>query len=133
MATYTRYCIPLSKSTLLFFPPNASLTDGKNNETEGRVVLVTIKQSHQDTMKEITTFFVAQYEITKTIESLVFAHIFTYLPPEVRIQGLGYIITGKRKTWNYGKTLKLKWGEKTVRPCEDKWTFIFETVPASEK
>lgn len=34
----------------------------------------------------------------------------------------------ERKTWIYGKGLQLKWGEMRVRPCEDKWVFIFEVI-----
>ena len=35
----------------------------------------------------------------------------------------------ERKAWVYGKSLQLKWGEMCVRPCEDKWVFIFEVIP----
>ena len=80
----------------------------------------------------------------KAIESLVFAHIFTALPKEVHVRGPGYILTGSewinfaifeqslqmwttgRKPWESGKTLSLNWGENVIRPCEDKWNFVFE-------
>lgn len=35
----------------------------------------------------------------------------------------------ERKAWVYGQSLQLKWGEMCVRPCEDKWVFVFEVNP----
>ncbi|KDR80080.1 hypothetical protein GALMADRAFT_265265 [Galerina marginata CBS 339.88] len=143
MATYMHYFIPLNQSTLLFFPsdpvqnPNVPVnpkSDGKdlNNKSEengGYVVQVMIKQARRNVIKEMTTFFLVQYEITKVVESIVFAHIFSPMPPEVRIEGRGYVLKGRRRSWDYGKTLNLRWGEDATKQCEDKWVFLFELVP----
>ena len=40
-----------------------------------------------------------------------------------------FFVLIERKAWVYGKSLQLKWGEMCVRPCEDKWVFIFEVIP----
>lgn len=99
--------------------------------------------------------------VQKAIESIIFAHIFTPLPTEIRVEGKGYVLHGsespryivkissrimriiilttpfflvpltvniERKAWVYGKSLQLKWGEICVRPCEDKWVFVFEVI-----
>jgi hypothetical protein len=31
----------------------------------------------------------------------------------------------ERKEWKYGKALQLSWGDQPVRPCEEKWIFVF--------
>lgn len=186
-------------------------------DSERYVVQVTIKQAqcvvhyHYDTsyfqvsfifpskdvIKELSTFFIAQYDITvrsvsisisypnirfdvllnpsnklsylhpisspqKAIESVLYAHILITLPQEIKIAGKGYVLKGSkcihhfifldltsiflinlgRKPWSYGRTLapRLRWDDEsqsddpasgcaTIRPCQDKWMFIFETVP----
>ncbi|KAF8884929.1 hypothetical protein CPB84DRAFT_1788880 [Gymnopilus junonius] len=81
-------------------------------------------------------FFHAQDDISKAIESVVFAHIIGSLPVEIRIQGKDYILKGtlkpERKVWKLGKTLDLTWGDRPIRPCDDKWTFIFELLESPE-
>jgi hypothetical protein len=32
----------------------------------------------------------------------------------------------EQQQWKFGKELKLAWGGEQVRPCDDKWVFIFE-------
>ena len=66
---------------------------------------------HNNISAELPTFFLSQYEITvratcprrtsrltsrsqRAIESLVYAHIFTSLPPIVEVHGKGYTLTG---------------------------------------
>lgn len=39
------------------------------------------------------------------------------------------IFLTERKVWVYGKSLQLKWGDISVRPCEDKWVFVLEIIP----
>ena len=65
-------------------------------------------------MKELTTFFLSQPEITvgpiaafswlslilgsqKAIESILYAHIITPLPEEVCIEGAGYVLHGSKQ------------------------------------
>ena len=36
-----------------------------------------------------------------------------------------------RKEWNYGKALKLTWGEREIRACDEKWTFVFDPDPTA--
>jgi len=118
-----QYYISLNKSTLVFFPPTSK-------ENNGYVVQAMIKSAQEDpTIKEITMAFVFQYEITKVVESIIFAHIFTPLPTEIRVEGKGYVLCGKRKAWVYGKSLQLKWGDMCIHPCEDKWVFVFKVIP----
>ncbi|PPQ80572.1 hypothetical protein CVT25_001606 [Psilocybe cyanescens] len=142
---YTPYYIPLNRSILIFFPscpssafpvfgtsatahdtPPVDIIDNQGSQSEAYVVQVKIKQAHDNEFKELSTFFLAQYDITKAVESVLFAHIFAIVPPEICIEGDGYILRGKRTHWVYGQTLKLRWGQEHVRPCQDKWMFIFE-------
>lgn len=68
-----------------------------------------------------------------------------HLPEELRVEGNGYVLRGseshififasssklkstERKPWDYGKTLNLAWGTKSIQPCPDKWSFIFEVA-----
>ncbi|KAF8155612.1 hypothetical protein B0H34DRAFT_714036 [Crassisporium funariophilum] len=126
---YLRYYLPLNKSTLIFFRPSFASSSSDSSELErndGHVVQVTLKQAQRDPVKELTTAFVSQHEITKAVESIIFAHIFTSLPKSIHVEGRGYVLHGTRKPWEYGKKLSLKWGQRTVTPCEDKWTFVLE-------
>ncbi|KAF4617889.1 hypothetical protein D9613_005744 [Agrocybe pediades] len=154
MSPPMRYCIPLGKTVLIFFPSSLGgfstrkgielikqQKDGlgqkvvgggsSSSADEGYVVQVTIKQAYVDIIQELTTFFLAQFDITKAIESVLFAHTFTYLPPEIKIHGKGYVLRGKRRPWHLSKQLQLAWGDSPVRPSEDKWTFIFELEPTT--
>ncbi|KAF8814797.1 hypothetical protein BYT27DRAFT_7156558 [Phlegmacium glaucopus] len=134
MSRYMQYYLPLNKSTLVFFPPSeqslSSNQDSIPQNGHGYVVQVMIKSTQENpTIEEITTAFIYQYEITKAVESIIFARIFMPLPTEIRVEGKGYVLHGRRKTWVYGKSLQLKWGEICVRPCEDKWVFVLEVIP----
>ncbi|KJA25641.1 hypothetical protein HYPSUDRAFT_199756 [Hypholoma sublateritium FD-334 SS-4] len=126
------YYIPLNKPILLFFPhPNLhSEHTSTTGDSAGHVIMVTVKGAFQNNVSaEIPTFYLSQYEITKVIENLVYAHIFTSLPPKVEVQGKGYALTGTRKTWEYGKTLQLAWGANELETGLEKWTFVFKVVP----
>ncbi|KAF9562669.1 hypothetical protein CPC08DRAFT_706567 [Agrocybe pediades] len=137
MSPPTRYCIPLGKTVLIFFPSSDGLGQkivggsSSSGANEGYVVQVTIKQAYVDIIQELTTFFLAQFDITKAIESVLFAHTFTYHPPEIKIHGKGYVLRGKRRPWYLGKQLQLAWGDSPVRTSEDKWTFVFELEPTT--
>jgi hypothetical protein len=34
----------------------------------------------------------------------------------------------ERQEWKLGKGLKLAWGDEQVKPCDDKWVFVFEAT-----
>jgi len=55
-------------------------------------------------------------------------HITTSLPPEIVLEGKDYSLRGRREEWKFGKGLRLLWGDEEVRPCDDKWVFVFETT-----
>lgn len=123
---YMRYYLPLNKSSLVFFPPQ-SLVDLQGPY----IVQVMIKQAHKEAIHNILTFYLAQPEITKAIETVLIAHISVPLPLEIQLDGDGYVLRGKRKQWDYGKGLELRWGDQPVRVADEKWLFMFETIPKS--
>lgn len=67
----------------------------------------------------------AQRDITTAIERLLVAHILSPLPHQIRLEGNGYSLHGEHKEWKYGKALQLAWGDQRVRPCKEKWSFVF--------
>ncbi|KAF9530232.1 hypothetical protein CPB83DRAFT_851218 [Crepidotus variabilis] len=108
--------------------------DGQNtsNHQSGEcyVVQVIIRQAYKNVVKELTAFYLSQFEITKAIESILYAHILAPLPEEVRVEGSGFVLRGKRQPWVYGKTLELSWGQQNIKACDEKWSFEFEVADA---
>ena len=39
----------------------------------------------------------------------------------------------ERQEWKFGKGLRLAWGGEQIKPCDDKWVFVFETTWRSSK
>ncbi|KIM91687.1 hypothetical protein PILCRDRAFT_810969 [Piloderma croceum F 1598] len=117
----TLYYLSLNKAVLLLFPSGDA-------SSEPHVVQVIIKTSSTPTVGVLTSFFLAQSDITKIIESLVGTHLTTPVPREVVLEGRGYNIRGRRQEWKYGKGLKLAWGDQQVNTGDDKWVFFFETT-----
>ncbi|KAF8174109.1 hypothetical protein BJ912DRAFT_67170 [Pholiota molesta] len=123
-----KYYLSLNKPALLFFPSTSREINHGLDGAKNHVVMVTIKARQHNIAKEMSTFYFLQYEITKVIESIVLAHISIPLPPEVVVRGKGYALSGKRKPWKYGRSLKLGWGEEQIHASAEKWIFAFELL-----
>jgi len=118
---YHRYCLPLNKTSLLILHPD---------EGSPLIVQVTAKHAGESVIDELTEFYLAHHEITHAIENLIYAHIRTPLPEnvEVEVEGAGFLLRGTRKSWSFGKTIEIKWGDEVIKPAEDKWTFVIRTL-----
>ncbi|CAE6434119.1 unnamed protein product [Rhizoctonia solani] len=41
-------------------------------------------------------------------------------------RGEGFALVGSHRPWTYGKGWAFKWGDESITPAEDKWTFEFQ-------
>ncbi|KAF9058183.1 hypothetical protein BJ165DRAFT_114827 [Panaeolus papilionaceus] len=130
------YFLPINESRLVFFPhppmPQVA-SDGdvgerhfKNKSGRSCVVQVIIRQARKDVIEELTTFYLSQQEITKAVETVIYACLFAHIPELIQMHGNGYTLYGRRKGWSYGKQLNLRWGDDGVNSVSEKWSFILE-------
>ncbi|KAF5310917.1 hypothetical protein D9619_007754 [Psilocybe cf. subviscida] len=122
-----QYTLPLNGTTLIFFPPQANTIEEHEHDVS-RAVQVRMKQAHQDTMREMLVFFDVQYDISKAVETIIFAHIIASLPSKVTVKGDGFVLTGKRKSSSLAKSLNLAWDGKKVFVCDYRWIFTFRLL-----
>ncbi|KAJ3519565.1 hypothetical protein NM688_g9283 [Phlebia brevispora] len=114
-----QFVLPLNDTQLVFLPGDAT------GLSEIYAAQVTIKSSQAQNVNILCAYMLDQRDITELAVKLVITHIRTPLPAHFTISGDRYTVTATHKRWNYGKKLQMKWGETKVKPCKDKWTFVF--------
>ncbi|KAM6503343.1 hypothetical protein JOM56_000286 [Amanita muscaria] len=118
------YCLYLNRAELVFYPFGVAFDMGLQPTV---VQPVPPRNRKQPSALELSTFFLAQHEIT-AVENVMYAHIHTPLPEQVQLVGENYVLNGTRKAWKYGQRLGLMYGDQRIEPCCDKWIFQFKVA-----
>ncbi|KAI0724974.1 hypothetical protein C8Q72DRAFT_786397, partial [Fomitopsis betulina] len=67
------------------------------------------------------------------VSRIITAHLQHPLPSPMRLDGEGYILTAKHTPWTFGREkVKFFWGEESILPCRDKWSFFFASLALKE-
>ncbi|TDL23969.1 hypothetical protein BD410DRAFT_786668 [Rickenella mellea] len=112
--------LSLNESTLVFLPPHTIGSDLP------KVAQVSVYAEGRGSLVEsIASYFHVQRQISDLVMRVVCAHQVQPLRTPVNFEGNGYTVVANTKQWVYGETLRLKWGDEVVEPCQEKWTFTF--------
>ncbi|KAI0764550.1 hypothetical protein BD413DRAFT_167856 [Trametes elegans] len=93
------------------------------------VVQVSCKAERAESIDTITTFYLAQHELSELVLRIITAHLENPLPSHLTFDSELYVLHARWAPWNFGKTVVFKWGGEALISCDHKWTFILQAKP----
>ncbi|KAH8101169.1 hypothetical protein BXZ70DRAFT_1007560 [Cristinia sonorae] len=97
-------------------------------------VQITVKTPRSPNVRLLTSFFLAQRDVSDLILSLASAYTQSRPPNHMIFEGEGYSVVATRRRWMYGRDkLRIMWGDEVVTPCRYKWTFTFDFEKEKEE
>lgn len=117
--------LPLNEPVLLLLPSNET---GLEHNYVTRVVVET--KGRTCNASTLISFYLAQDEISRLIPKVITAHLHEPLPSSsILFQGDAYTLLAEVGTWEFGQKLELKWGDRDVISCAERWMFQFKKSP----
>ncbi|CEL57980.1 hypothetical protein RSOLAG1IB_02725 [Rhizoctonia solani AG-1 IB] len=112
--------LQLNHTQLLFVP-------GPSESDIPHIVQVTLNsETSPVSFEALARYHSVKPHLTKLILLVLAHHRSKPLSTPATFLGEGFALVATHRPWTYGKGWSFEWGDESVLPAEDKWTFEFQ-------